>query len=391
MMSVFRMVLYVAVLALVPMYAAGADKVIADTRSDASLKNEVENALGKGLAWLSSKQSPGGWWSQEEQPALTALVLTAFQGEPTGYYKNKYAPALNKGYDYLVKNAKPDGSIYGKDVYINYNTAVCMMALVTSKRPEYEGLLKKARAFLIGSQHDEGERGMGDSPYDGGIGYGRTDKNPDLSNTVLALEALYYTRYLKSDVGDDRETKDLNWKAAVQFISRTQHMPGYNDQKWVSDDAYNKGGFAYFPGNSRAGEMTLPDGRTTLRSYGSMTYAGLLSYIYAQLDKNDPRVTAAYDWLARNYTLEENPGMGKAGLYYYYHTMAKALNAYGGDTLTLQDGTKVKWREQLAKKLLDLQHADGYWVNDTARWWENDPVLVTSYVVLTLDMLWRGL
>lgn len=124
------------------------------------------------------------------------------------------------------------------------------------------------------------------------------------------------------------------------MISRTQNLPGSNDQKWASDDPDNKGGFVYFPGHSMAGEQKLANDKTALRSYGSMSYAGLLSFIYAQVDKNDPRVKAVIDWLENNYTLEENPGMGQEGVYYYYHTMAKGLTAAGVDTLTLKDAPR---------------------------------------------------
>ena len=40
---------------------------------------------------------------------------------------------------------------------------------------------------------------------------------------------------------------------------------------------------------------------------------------------------AAVNWCRHHYTLEENPGMGTAGLYYYYHTFAKAMDALGED------------------------------------------------------------
>jgi squalene-hopene/tetraprenyl-beta-curcumene cyclase len=33
------------------------------------------------------------------------------------------------------------------------------------------------------------------------------------------------------------------------------------------------------------------------------------------------------DWLRGNYTLEENPGMGPQGYFYYLHLMTKALTA----------------------------------------------------------------
>jgi squalene-hopene/tetraprenyl-beta-curcumene cyclase len=379
-----------ALLVSFPLTAIAADKVVAKSKQDVSLKLELENSIGKGLTWLAGKQQAGGNWGQAEYPALTALALTAFQGDPSKYYRRKYEQNIKSGYDYLVKSVKPDGGIYGKDL-ANYNTSISMMALVVANNAAYEPILKKGRAFLVGLQDDFGEKGMGDDPLDGGIGYGGSYKHSDLANTTFALEALYYTRFLKSDVANDPDAKDLNWKAAIQFISRTQNLPGSNDQKWASDDPANKGGFVYFPENSKAGEQKLEDGKIALRSYGSMSYAGLLSFIYAQVDKGDPRVKAVIDWLSRNYTLSENPGMGLDGLYYYYHTMAKALSTAGVDTLTTKDGKKVNWRQDLALKLLDLQNADGSWVNQNGRWWEKDPGLVTSYATITLEIIHRGL
>ena len=100
---------------------------------------------------------------------------------------------------------------------------------------------------------------------------------------------------------------------------------------------------------------------------------------------------AVFDWLQRNYTLDENPGMGKDGLFYYYHTMAKALSIYGQDTVALQKGQSINWRLELAKKLINLQQGDGSWVNESGRWWEKDPVLVTAYAVIALEILNKGL
>jgi squalene-hopene/tetraprenyl-beta-curcumene cyclase len=369
-----------------PMQAPAADKVVAKSKPDISLKLELETAIGKGLGWLASRQKEDGSWGQAEFPALSALALTAFQGDPSGSYKRRYEANIKKGYDQLLKNVKPDGGIYAEKLS-NYNTSISLMALLVANNPGYEPVMKKARQFIIGLQDNLGE----DVSVNGGIGYGGSYKHSDLANTSFSLEALHYTRYLKSDVANDPEAKDLNWKAAIQFISRTQNLPGPNDQKWASDDPDNKGGFVYFPGDSKAGEQKLDNGKTALRSYGSMSYAGLLSFIYAQVDKNDPRVKAVIDWLARNYTLDENPGMKQEGLYYYYHTMAKALSAAGIDTLTLKDGTKVNWRQDLAKRLLNLQNADGSWANQNGRWMEKDPTLVTAYGTITLEILHRGL
>ena len=116
-----------------------------------------------------------------------------------------------------------------------------------------------------------------------------------------------------------------------------------------------------------------------------MTYSGLKSFIHAKVAKTDSRVKAAFQWIRNNYDLKQNPGMGAQGLFYYYHTMAKAMNAYGDEIIIDGDGNKHKWREELADQLLQIQHAEGYWVNENGRWWENNSVLVTAYVVLALE------
>jgi squalene-hopene/tetraprenyl-beta-curcumene cyclase len=359
--------------------------------TDLSLKKEVQHAIEKGLTWLKAQQRPKGFWSQPDHPALSALVLIAFMGEPTGSVKANPPAVVRKGYEYVIQCVQPDGGIYVKDL-ANYNTAVSITALVSGYRPSFEPVLRRARNFVVGLQSDFGEKGKIDSPLDGGVGYGGRYPHSDMSNTLFALESLYYTKFLTQDKGRGAvELKELNWQAAIQFIQRCQNLPSHNDQSWASDDPQNKGGFVYFPGNSKAGEIKLPSGRTALRSYGSISYAGLLSYIYADLDRHDPRAKAVFDWLRRNYTLEENPGMGPQGLYYYYHTMAKALAAYGVNTLIMEGGKAVNWRKDLALRLLDLQKGDGFWVNENGRWWEKDPVLVTSYAVITLEILHRGL
>lgn len=43
------------------------------------------------------------------------------------------------------------------------------------------------------------------------------------------------------------------------------------------------------------------------------------------------------------------------------------------------------YNTSLCIKVLSLQKPDGSWVNENNRWWENDPVLVTSYSLLTLE------
>lgn len=391
--SIFTAVILTLILLFNVPSASGAAADLSATygnRHDLSLKVEIQHAIGKGLDFLQSCQQDGGWWSQSEYPALTALVLTAFAGDPSGFYKKSASKAIDKGYKYILKCQKPDGGIYVAGL-ANYNTSVSLTALVVARNPAFKPAEEKARRFIIGLQDRKKTNGIkGDNPFYGGIGYGGRYKHSDLSNTMMALEALYFSKYMQQAEKVNPED-DLDWDAAVKFVTRCQNLPGYNDQPWASDDSANRGGFVYFPGNSKAGEMKLPDGRTALRSYGSMSYAGLLSFIYADMDRSDPRIKAAMEWLSNNYSLDENPGLGKQGLFYYYHTMAKALSAADVDTLTLKNGSKLNWRKQLAERLINIQNSDGSWVNENGRWWEKDPVLVTSYSLLALEILWRGL
>jgi squalene-hopene/tetraprenyl-beta-curcumene cyclase len=372
---------------LAPALFAAEDPIPRDPRK-LSLRNEIQLAIDKGLRFLKTQQKEDGSWSDADpnHPALTALPLVAFQREPSGKYMKEQPEFMRKGYAFIRTKAQPDGGIYTKGLS-NYNTSTALMALLNSGDPKDEPLLKAAKDFIVGQQ----AKGMTDPSLDGGISYGPTGtsrQHPDLDNHLVGIEALRAYQAARKNV--EGEGKQLNWQAAIDFISRSQNLTATNKEKWASDDPANKGGFVYFPGDSKAGEMKLPDGRVALRSYGSMSYAGLLSFIYADVKKDDQRVVAALDWLKKNYTLKENPGMERAGLFYYYHLMTKALAAADVKTLETPNG-KVDWASELALKLINTQAGDGSWVNDTARWMEKDPVLVTTYCVLSLEIIFHRL
>lgn len=357
---------------------------------DLSLGNEIQNAIDRGLASLLASQNTNGWWSTPDHVAPTALVLTAFMGEPTGRFRTNLPASLAKGYGFILGSVKPDGSIYRTSL-INYNTSLSMVALAALGNPTHDDLLRRARACVVRSQMDLDEPGKTDSPFHGGIGYGDKYAHSDMNNTLTALEALHYTRHLEAGEGGGPK-QDVDWKAVVQFLENCQNLPSHNRQPWASDDPRNRGGFIYYPGHSMAGgETNAVTGRVALRSYGSISYAGLLSYIYADLQREDPRVVAVLDWLRSNYTVEENPGMELQGLYYYLHLMTKALNTARVETLELKDGRRINWRREVALRLINLQHPDGSWANTNGRWWEKDPNLVTAYAVLSLDIIHRGI
>ena len=117
-----------------------------------------------------------------------------------------------------------------------------------------------------------------------------------------------------------------------------------------------------------------------------MTYAGFKSLLAAGLDVKDPRVQAALEWLRRHWTLDENPGLGDQGYYYYLHVMSRALRAFGQDSITDDSGKVHDWRREMAERLLALQEPDGSWINRKSdRWLEGESCLATAYAVLALE------
>jgi len=356
-----------------------------------SLRREGEDAVRRGIQWLQTKQQPGGYWSSPEWPALTAFPVWAMAlSDP---YRD--SEAVDKGVTYILGHVQDNGGIYvepkiefkggGKS---NYNTAICMVALHLTGREDVRPAVLKARKFVAASQH------LGGDVYHGGFGYDADTKRAyaDLSNTYIAMEGMALTEDAE-DFRSEGEPARIDKEAAEEFISSIQNREESNDADWVATDEANEGGFAYHPRESKAGTFEGDDGTVKFRSFGSMTYAGLLALIYADVDRSDPRIKSAVDWALQHWTLEENPGMGNQGLFYFYNVLSKALAVYGQDVLEQDDGTKINWRERLVRKLVSLQKIDdngnGYWQNEENRFWESDPVLVTGYSLIALQVALR--
>ena len=352
------------------------------TQNQESLKQEAAMAIRRGVAFLEKAQAANGSIGDPEQPAITALSVLAVLGDP-GRDPQSLPEAAKRGYDFIASTAQPDGGLYVKGL-ANYNTSICLTALMAHPKGDLRPLARKARAFVTGLQQDNEEKGALDHSHDGGIGYGGSSKFSDLSNTHFALEALYYAKALDAEQPPSPNDPKLNYDAAIAFVSRCQNLKAHNDATWVSEDAANKGGFIYEPGVSKAGEQDVGNGKKALRSSGSISYAGLLSLIYANLTPKDERVEAVLGWLQDNFSATENPGLGGQGLYYYYHSMAKALTTLNMSELKKSDGTVIDWRQEVGNRILNAQQPSGGWTNPTARWRESDEVYATALATLTL-------
>jgi len=334
------------------------------------------DAIRRGLAFLQAHQEEDGHFVAglvAPKASFTALVIEAAVNSPDRLRPRNH-PWLARAVQALLAEQKPDGGIYTKIPgmsFGNYSTSLAVMALSSLQDPAYKPAIDRACAYLRKNQRIGGN----DDPLRGGMDYGGSGK-PDLNNTMTMLEALR-----AAGVPAD----DPAYKAAVEFVQNTQNRSESNPQPWAGDD----GGFIYRPAESPAGSSVDSQGRVRYASYGTMSYAGLVSFLYAHVDKNDPRVRSAFQWVQKHYDLHENVGMKDVGLYYYYRIMAKALAAYGEPIITTPDGAQHRWAEELAENLLRLQQPDGSWVNDNTAYLEGDPILVTAYAVRALSICYE--
>jgi len=347
--------------------------------ADAAPTADAKASLARAAAWIAAQQKDDGSFSNPKHPGLSAVALWALVGadDPA------YAPAIAKASDWLLSRAQPDGGIYqpvpgrAGGGLSTYNTALALSALSFTRRTDetFVAAILKARSFLAESQLE------GDDQFAGGFGYDKSapHRYADLNNTAFVLEAMRRTQNYEDMRPAGEKKADLDWEAALAFAETLHNGPGAGD---------SAGGFAYSPADAKAGTEKGSDGKVILRSYGSITYSGLLSLVYCRLDRADARVQSTLDWASRHWTVDENPGVGDQGLYFFYDIISRALSVAGLDSIPRSGeaagGAPVDWRAELVAKLVSLQRDDGSFVNANGRFWENDPVLATSYSAVSL-------
>lgn len=336
-----------------------------------------EGVVTKAVTHLRATQAEDGSWSREKSVGVTGVVVTGLL--ETGRV-GPSDPMMARAVKYIESLVNPQaGHIAGRDPKVqlqNYVTSINVMALSAAGRDTYKSVIGDAVRFLRKLQWDEEEGKKASDDFYGGAGYD-SQSRPDLSNTQFFLEAMHAAGVPKEDPA---------MKRAMLFVSRCQNLKGeHNDQPWAG--LINDGSFIYSgAGGGQTKSDKLPNGG--LLGYGSMTYAGVKSMIYAGVSKDDPRIKKAYEWIQKNYSVEHNPGMpsqfARRGLYYYYHTMAKCLHTLGIDEVIDAKGVKHDWRADLTAALAKRQRPDGSWLNEDDRWMEGDPNLVTGYALMAL-------
>lgn len=337
---------------------------------------EIKAMVDRAAEFLKTRQTANGSFSsQRTGPGITALVAASL-------IRNGRAddPVVAKAMKYLEGSVKQDGGIYDRGL-ANYTTSVALIAFKESNaKGQYDTVIGNATKFLKGLQFDESSSDTSTDNY-GGVGYDGKSR-PDLSNTAYFLDALEAAGVSPTDPAVQR---------ALVFVNRCQNVPGEtNDRafaKKTTDE--DRGGFVYTVTDPKPDDprRTANGG---LRSEGAMTYAGLKSMLYAGVGKDDPRVKSSIEWIRKHYTLDNSPGQGAAGLYYYFHIFAKAMRALGEDSFVDGSGKKHDWRAELVETLRKRQNKDGSWTNQNGAFMENNPDLATAFALLALSYCTPG-
>ena len=367
-----------------------------ESATRAETRRIARETQARAIAYLRSTQAPSGGWSINPEgpdfPAVTALVGTGMLLDPR---VDETDPAVRAAIEYVRSFVKPDGTIHD-GVLPTYNTAICISFLSRVRTPEAAaavgggtGALRRMQWGAFDPRRDPSPEAPSwtepigeDHPYFGGLGYG-THGRPDLSNTQMFVQAMH-------DAGVS--TDDPAYARALVFLKRVQMDDRVNEMDYA--EGSRQGGFIYatvpdaesldsVPGQSQAGKIAeaLADGtvRPRLRAYGSMTYAGFKSLLYADLPPDDQRVVSALGWIEDNFTVDENMGLGQQGRYYGLSAMSRSLDAWGEDTVAGQD-----WREAVVRAIAGLQEADGGMRVVHDRWLESDRDLITAYALIAL-------
>ncbi len=324
---------------------------------------ESERAVELGLKWLAAHQHADGHWSIhafdancrghrcsgtgsfEADPAATGLALLAFLGAGHTHREGDYRSEVARGLQWLVDQQADDGRLYVGDAQyvLFYSHGMATIALCEAYGLTHDESLRepcqRALQFITDSQH----------PQFGGWRY-RPRFESDTSVSGWQLMAL------KSG-----QTAGLSVPAPV--FARVS--------RWLKSAEKAPGIFAYHP--TRA--ASLP-----------MTAEGLLMLQYLGADRNDPRLRAGADHLAKNL-----PSLAYRDVYYWYYATQVMFH--------MQGRYWEAWNGKLRDMLIDTQEKTG---GEAGSWDPLEPVpdrwgkaggrvYVTCLRLLTLEVYYRHL
>jgi hypothetical protein len=348
---------------------------------------ESERALGRGLDWLIAQQaSDGGWHSTtygqlKDGASVTTLVLEAL-GHAPALVQQTHLPAIKRAYAFLDRGIARRGTVASPDGSLDFPTYAAALWLTSRRRLNLELPAETTRLlveYLLGAQVAEGRGFKPDSPSYGGWDFlAKEDAEAittgtNISVTRHVVEGLAALREQAQGADAPRSPIAASLELARQYVLRCQQPSGGFAFTCEPASLNNKAAYA-------DEELKQP------RPYATATCDGILALLACGVKPDDEAVGKAIDWLLKRPALELVPGFEglppeagwQRGLrFYYYAGLARVLPHFPAADREVR-------REALHKHVLDLQTKDGYWVNESDRMRENDPLVATALAVMAL-------
>ena len=339
--------LFARLVAVAAMAAAlfGPPQPAVEAEEPAAISPEkIQRSIEKARDWLLREQEANGSWecamrTEDTRVGATSLVMLALANSGVGADH----PAMRKSLDWL-RRQKPDET---------YSVALQTLVLAMLDPDADRVILERNVEWLEAGQVSQG-------PATGSWSYGKGRGTGDNSNSQFAVLALH-----EADRAGVRVRPDV-WMKAQQY--------------WVSS-ANGDGSWGYTIGNSGGS--------------GSMTCAGIASVWITAEHIGTPDARAAgnavsccgggsspkplergLDWLAKRFTVLENPGSGQTWHYYYLY----GLERVGRFTARRFIG-QADWYLEGARMFVKTQDAfTGAFRGGRIE----DPVVATSFALLFL-------
>ncbi|MDR0870102.1 MAG: DUF4159 domain-containing protein [Planctomycetaceae bacterium] len=296
---------------------------------------EIRRAIEQGIQFIKNRQRPDGHWDEQssiERCGSTGLSIIALLS--CGVPKND--PAVQRGLQYMRQ-------FPGTEAGRNYGLSLQTMAFCLAD-PERCRMLIRENVKLL----EKNQIKVQNSVNNGGWDYSPGTDRSDLSNSQFSILALYEAERAGVEVSDE------TWRRALRYWADTQN---------------SNGSWGYTP---------KPHDRGTSDERGSMTCAGIASLLITadELDsaaaevngnrilcfrpspaKTAEKIKLGFDWMARRFSVSENPGTGGIYLYYYLYALERVGRLTNQRFIGQHD-----WYREGADKLLKLRDKiDGSW------------------------------
>jgi len=260
-----------------------------------------EEAVERGLEWLTRNQYPDGHWSindfpGDDQPnlgqgsfksdsAATGLALLAYLGAGYTHQSGKYQEAVSRGMKWLLDRQKPDGDLFSDETEFVwfYSHGIASIAVCEAYGLTKDAALKepaqRALDFIVASQH----------PQFGGWRY-RPQFESDTSVSGWQLMALKSGEMAGLKIPDTAYANVARWLDSVQSKTAV-------------------GQFSYHPSSQPSPAMTAE---------------GLLMRQYLGAKRDDPQLIAGANFLRTRL-----PDFGQRDSYYWYYATQVMFHMQG--------------------------------------------------------------